>query len=250
MTLISARKHKCSIKEILRQYIFYSEASQTLQKEIEQHAHQISIEKNSYIFQKNSRSEYIALLGQGKARVYVVGDNGREVTLYHVSPGESCPINILSALLNQNIPAIAVAETESQAVIFRASQFMQWVSEHHVIRQYVLESISLRLVSVLTLMEDLKFRKLDQRLAEYLILQFSTSNQRPPVIESTHEKIAAELGSAREVISRLLREFERVGSIKLARGRIILIRESALHKLIEKNRLSKVEYSTGEVSIA
>ncbi len=180
----------------------------------------------------------------------MVGDNGREVTLYHVSPGESCPINILSALLNKNIPAIAVAETESQAVIFRASKFMQWVSEHHVIRQYVLESISLRLISVLTLMEDLKFRKLDQRLAEYLILQFSTSNQYPPVFESTHEKIAAELGSAREVISRLLGEFERSGGIKLARGRIILICESALHKLVEKKRLSKVEYSTGEASIA
>ena len=218
--------------EILAQYAFFHGAVGSMKQDLDDSAKFVEIERDSQFFQKGSNCEYVAFIGRGTVRVYVVGDCGREVTLYRVQPGESCPINILSAMLDKGTSAIAVAETDVQAAIIHADKLKEWVSTFPAMWQFILEAMASRLTDVFSLMEEIKFRKLEHRLAEYLISQFCLSDANPPVIKVTHERIASELGSAREVISRLLGEFERKGTIELARGRIYLSNELCLKGLI------------------
>ena len=119
------------------------------------------------------------------------------------------------------------------AVVVDAVYFKKWVSEYAVVRQFVFESVATRLVEVLSLLEDFKFRKLEKRLADCLAKHIPDAEHASPVINITHMQLASELGSAREVISRLLREFERMGIVDLARGKIFVNNWKALQQIIE-----------------
>jgi len=207
--------------DVLNQYAFYRNAPETLQEEIYAQAVIVKLEPDTFFYERANRCEHIALIGSGSVRVYVVGDTGREITLYHVRPGETCPVNVITGLLNMDAPAMAVNEEHLVAVLLPVKRFHRWVSEQEVVRQFIFETFATRMIDILSLMEDISFRKMDQRLANFLSGQFAQSSSEPPVANLTHEKIAVELGSAREVISRLLREFERKGVIELARGRIV-----------------------------
>lgn len=218
--------------DILNKYYFYRKAPKTLQEEICAQARVVNLEADTFFYDRASRCEYVALIGSGNVRVYVVGGTGREITLYHVHPGETCPVNVITALLHMDTPAMAVVETQLEAVLLPVKYFQRWISEQEGVRQFVFESFATRMIDVLSLLEDISFRKMDQRLASFLSGQFERSDAEPPEAKLTHEKIAVELGSAREVISRLLREFERKGVVELARGRIVRKDELTLCELV------------------
>ena len=222
-----------SIQGILSQYAFYNDAPKSLQDEITANAVSVKLKPKTFFYEKNSQCSHIALVGSGSVRVFIVGDTGREVTLYHVRPGESCPVNILSALLDKNAPAMAIVETPLEAVVLSVDVFRKWISEQPIIRQYVFEALASRLIDVLSLMEEITFRRMDHRLAMFLSGQFECSDTNPPVVKATHEQIAVELGSAREVISRLLREFEHMGIVELTRGRVVQKNKEMLHTILE-----------------
>ena len=207
--------------DILNKYYFFANASKDLQSDIHNQSIMIYRNPGALFYQKTDHRKHILLIGSGSLRVYVVGDTGREITLYHVCAGETCPINALAALQNLNTPATAVVESGLSAVLLPTHCFQRWLSEQELVRKFVLETFATRLVEILYLMEDISFRKLDQRLAVFLSNRFKQSEAVPPGTNLTHEKIAVELGSAREVISRLLRKFEREGLVELSRGRII-----------------------------
>jgi len=220
-------------QNVLKQYGFYRQAAQALQDEIMEYAVSIILEPNTFFFEKGQRCEHIALIGSGSVRVYAVGETGREVTLYRVRPGETCPVNILSSLVDMRSPAIAIVEEPLEAVALPVGMFRKWVSEQSVVQQFVFEGFAYRLSNILTLMEVISFGKMDQRLAKYLLGQFASSDTEPPIAKVTHDRIAVELGSAREVISRLLGEFERAGTIELFRGRIVQKDKAMLSALVE-----------------
>ena len=232
MSINNIIKIAANTVNVLEQYDFYQQASRELQDEICLQSKFVKLHADTFFYERASQCEYIALLGSGSVRVYVVGDTGREITLYHVKPGETCPVNVMTALLNMDSPAMAVIEVELEAVLLPIKYFKRWISEYAIIRQFVFESFATRMVDILSLMEDISFRKMDQRLANFLSGQFEQSNSEPPTANLTHEKIAVELGSAREVISRLLREFERKGVVELARGRIVRKNKSTLCELV------------------
>ena len=218
--------------EVLKQYSFYRNAEKILQDEIVENANLTQLEPNTYFFKNGDKCHHIALLGAGSVRVFVVGESGREVTLYHVGPGDSCPINILSAMHDMEIPAMALAESHLSAVVIPVHVFKKWHASYESIQHFILEALASRLFNVLSLMEEIKFRKLEHRLADYLLTLFEQSDNNPPTAQVTHEKIAIELGSAREVISRLLREFEKKGTVSLARGKISQLNKEALYKIL------------------
>ncbi len=219
---------------ILKRYDFFRTAADSLKQEIIADARGIVMNPDAYFFQPGSHVGHLALVGSGSIRVFVQGDGGREVTLYHLHAGDSCPINLLSILLGTQVPAFAVVESPLHAVLIRAACFEQWVFKHAAVRRYVFETFASRMMDVLCLIQDIKFRRLESRLAEHLMTRVASSDGGRSVINITHSHLALELGSAREVISRLLREFERVGMVNLARGKIYVKDAAALQKVIEK----------------
>ena len=217
--------------ETLKLYSFFHAAPDVLKERILETAISGRLKPGTYFFRRDGFCDQVALVGEGSVRVFVTNDAGREITLYHVGPGETCPLNLLCALRGTQAPAAARVMIPLHGVALPTEIFRQWVDTEKVVRDFVFEGLATRLVHILTLMEEITFGKLDRRLAEFLLNRLSRSDQQPPVINMTHEQIALELGSAREVISRMLAEFERVGAIELARARISLRDDQPLQKL-------------------
>jgi len=168
------------------------------------------------VFVQGDRIEAIPLLVSGVVRVYQIGESGREVTLYRFHPGESCVLTANAILTRQTFPAIATVELEAETVLIPAETFRDWVQRHDLWRDFFFDLVSQRLASVMSLVDEVAFRRLDMRVAA--LLQERSSAGGP--IRITHQEIAAELGSSREVISRILEDLADRGLVRPERGSI------------------------------
>jgi CRP/FNR family transcriptional regulator, anaerobic regulatory protein len=157
-------------------------------------------------------------------RVYKIGETGREITLYRFGTGESCILTANAILSQQSFPAIATVEREAEAVMIPSNSFRDWVHRYDAWRGFVFELLSQRLSSVMAIVDEVAFRRMDGRLASLLLTRSRVENP----IHITHQEIAAELGSSREVISRLLEDFSGEGLVKLTRGTIDVLDDQSL----------------------
>jgi len=222
--------------EILRKFNFYRQATASLRAQIEQVAEVISLDGGKFYLHEGDRCNRIALVGEGNLRVYKTGESGREITLYHIQAGETCILTASCVLAGRRYPATAKVEAPTQAILFPAERFRNWVASHAELRGFVFDTLALRMAGVIALVEEIAFQKMDQRLAEFLLQRFSGGEHATTVLNLTHEQIAAELGSAREVITRLLQELQRTGAIELARGRIKLIDPGTMRAMISRDK--------------
>ena len=197
--------------------------------EFQQAAFFARIPEGRDVFIEGDQVDAIALLISGVVRVYKIGETGREITLYRFGDGESCILTANAILSQRNFPAVATVEKEAEAVMIPADTFREWVRRYDLWREFVFELLSQRLASVMAIVEEIAFRRMDDRLAALLLER----SQRSDLIHMTHQEIAAELGSSREVISRILEDFSAEGVLEVARGMIkILDRESLQARLV------------------
>lgn len=215
--------------EILQNYDFYRNADPSFRREIENASVAVKLPQGTPYFREGEECRQVALIGRGSVRVYKVGETGRQITLYHVVPGETCILSASCALGEKSYPASAVIETDTEAAVLDAGFFRNCIDSRPEVRKFVFSTISARMTDVLTLLEEIAFGRMDQRLAEFLIRNFEQCTEEPKVVGMTHEQMAAELGTAREVVSRLLKELERLGAVELTRGKITLKDRNKLH---------------------
>jgi len=176
------------------------------------------------VFIEGDHVDAIALLISGVVRVYKIGETGREITLYRFGNGESCILTANAILSQKNFPAIATVEKEAEAVMIPADSFRDWVRRYDLWREFVFDLLSQRLSSVMAIIEEIAFHRMDTRLAALLIER----SLRSDLIQITHHEIAAELGSSREVISRILEDFSAQGMLEVSRGSIRILEREAL----------------------
>ena len=167
------------------------------------------------------------LVLSGTIRVVQRYPNGREMQLYRVSPGESCVLSSSCLLGRTQYPATGFAETDVELAVIPPDAFRELVVEDSSFREYVFSLFGERLASLLALVEAITYQKLDQRLAALLVRR----SKDGPTIAATHQAIADELGSVREIVTRLLRSFEDRGYVELGRERIRVLDAMALGEL-------------------
>ena len=167
------------------------------------------------------------LVLSGNIRVVQRYPNGREMQLYRVSPGESCVLSSSCLLGRTQYPATGTAETDVELAVIPPDAFRELVVEDSSFREYVFSLFGERLASLLALVEAITYQKLDQRLAALLVRRSNDG----PTIAATHQVIADELGSVREIVTRLLRSFEDRGYVELGRERIRVLDAKALGEL-------------------
>ncbi|MDX1416754.1 MAG: Crp/Fnr family transcriptional regulator [Candidatus Promineifilaceae bacterium] len=176
------------------------------------------------VFVEGDRADALALLISGVVRVYKIGETGREITLYRFGNGSSCILTANAILSHQDFPAIATVEQDAEAMMIPADTFRDWVRRHDLWRRFVFDLLSQRLTAVMMTVDEVAFQRMDRRIAA-LLLKLA-KGQNP--LRITHQQIAAELGSSREVISRLLENFVHDGSIRTGRGIIEVLDFEAL----------------------
>jgi CRP/FNR family transcriptional regulator len=176
------------------------------------------------VFVEGDQAEAIALLISGVVRVYKIGETGREITLYRFGHGESCILTANAILSRKSFPAIATVEKDAEAVMVPADAFREWVKRHDLWREFVFDLLSDRLATVIAIVDEVAFKRMDRRVASLLLAK--SKIQHP--IRVTHQEIAAELGSSREVISRILEDFSQDGLIQSGRGNIRILDSEGL----------------------
>ena len=202
-----------------------SHADPALLRDFQQAASFMRIPAGHDVFIEGDHVDAIALLISGVVRVYKIGETGREITLYRFGNGESCILTANAILSQQNFPAVATVEKAADAVMIPADTFRDWVRRYDLWRAFVFELLSQRLASVMAIVEEVAFRRMDARLAAFLAERTRTAS----LIHITHQEIAAELGSSREVISRILEDFSAQGLLRSTRGTIEVLDPQALH---------------------
>ena len=159
----------------------------------------------------------LEMMLSGEKRVYKASPKAREITLYEVGPGEICILNAACVLSNTPSPVNAMAITDIRSLMIKAEDVRSLLSTYEEMRTFVFGAVSQRLVTILELINEVVFKQMDERLFDYLV-----EKSRDGVVSMTHQQIANALGTAREVVSRLLKDFEKEGKIVLSRGQVRL----------------------------
>ena len=184
--------------------------------------------KGTVMYEGGFPCPYVPFIIKGVVRVFKLGESGREITLYRVHPGQVCVLSSTCSLSGSSFPAIAEAEEDLEMAVLPAHVFRGFLDKYPEMQSYINERIAERLSDLMMVVEEVAFRRVDIRLVEKLIKE--TGGKDEPMVECTHAQLAQELGSAREVISRILKDLENQDFIRLGRGRIDVIDPTGLSK--------------------
>lgn len=195
---------------------FLQRADEALAAELKREAQFATIPAGRDVFVDGDRVDEIALLLSGVVRVYKIGETGREITLYRFGLGQSCILTANAILSQKSFPAIATVEEDAEAVMIPAEVFRAWVNKYDLWREFVFDLLSERLSTVMAVVDEVVFKRMDRRVASLLLRQARVQNP----MRVTHQEIAAELGSSREVISRILEDFSKEGLVESGRGTV------------------------------
>ena len=190
-------------------------------------AKRVSLPANATVFYQGTNCENYLLVIQGVVKVFTRAINGREIVLYRVNEGQSCTLTTTCLLANNNYPAEGITETEVEALVIPLSEFNLGLAQSASFREFVFNTYGKRLCDVISLVGEVSFNRIDIRLAKQLIIHVDSNN----TLTMTHQQLATELGTAREVVSRQLKTFETKGYLSLNRGKIELLDKIALEDL-------------------
>lgn len=168
----------------------------------------------------SSQCNNFMLILDGNIRIYQTAEDGREITLYRVQAGDLCILSLNSLLKNKSFNAIATTESKVKALVISSENFKHIMNESQTFRDYVISTLTERLCETIYLIQDTAFNHLNMRLACMLGGLFERNQGR--TLKITHQELAFELGTTREVISRILKEFEKQNCVALSRGKIEL----------------------------
>ena len=184
---------------------------------LQNHAKRVSIPKNSILFYQEDICKDILLLGKGEIELYMYAENDKKIPLYALHAGEQCVINTSSTI--SQTPAIGTAQT--------LNDIEGWLISEEVVKHlmhrsptylnYVFSLFTIKLDALATLIQDIKFKKLDSRILEWL------ASHHSKIVQATHEEIAEVLGTSRVVISRVLKDLEKQHLVKLHRKAIEIL---------------------------
>jgi CRP/FNR family transcriptional regulator len=178
------------------------------------------------LFHQGAACRNYLMVTAGDIRVQLLGSRGREVLLYHVRPGETCILTTSCLLAGKSYPAEGWTEAKVTACTLALPDFERALAESAAFRRFVFGDFGRRLSEVIARMEALALDPVRGRLAEFLVERAEGGVLR----NWTHERIALELGSVREVVSRNLKQLERMGLVELGRNRVTILKEGMLKR--------------------
>ncbi len=210
--------------DLLRRYPMLGGLSTAELDELAANAALMRLPRGSVVFDEDQVCQGFPLVLSGSIRVIKAAPSGRELQLYRVGPGESCILTSSCLLSQAQYRARGLVEEDVEMIVLAPAVFRQLVASNEAFRNHVFSLFSERLTDLMQLITAVAFQKLDQRLAALLIA-------KPSPLRATHQALADELGSVREIVSRLLKNFAEQGWVKLGREQIEIVDAAALKQL-------------------
>jgi len=192
--------------------------NQQLADELEKHATWMEIPENQQILSINDYVKVVPLVFNGRIKVMRNDESGKEILLYYINPGESCALSIAAGLNHQKSVAYAITDCDTLLLAIPVDKLESMIKTFPRLNQFVLQLFHQRFNELIEFIDAVSFKNIDARLVEYL--KKKSVNSHDNFVNLTHKQIAEELGTAREVVSRLLKQLEKQGKIKNHRGKI------------------------------
>ncbi len=211
---------------LLRQYPMLGEMPRANLDKLMAGAAFMRLPSGSVVFDENQVCQGFPLLLSGSVRVIKSSPSGRELQLYRVGPGESCILTSSCLLGQAQYQARGLVEQDVEMIVLPPAAFRELVASNEAFRNYIFALFSERLTDLMQLVTAVAFQKLDQRLAALLAA-------KPSPLHTTHQALADELGSVREIVSRLLKNFGEQGWVRLGREQIEVLDVAALERFAE-----------------
>ena len=196
-----------------------------------QHLVPVTVPGGTHAYVPGDECRNFLLLLSGNIRIYASGRRGREIVLYRIQPGEFCILSLVSFLQSSNFPANAVTENQVQALVMDRAVFKRAMDNSSGLCDTMMTELSNRFLEVINRVQELAFEPLDLRMANLLCKRFREKNG--VTIEITHNQLAQELGTTREVASRMLKDLERGNYINLSRGSVSLCDDDAIGRMYQ-----------------
>lgn len=213
------------IDSLYRVYPVLRDLNQGLVSEALSHAKAVTLKAGKPIFAELQPCDFFPFVLSGRIRVYKQSVHGRELFLYDVAPGDVCVLTAGCLLGGELYNASGTVKEDCLLCMISARDFDEFLSLK-IFREYIFSLVSKRILELMQLVEEVAFQRLDQRLAALLL------RQKGP-IEGSHQELADELGTVREMVTRLLHSFADAESVALGRGRIVVLDEAALRRIAE-----------------
>jgi CRP/FNR family transcriptional regulator len=224
MTETAVLDRQATRKRLLERFPAFAGLPDSKLEEVLAAAHLQRVPAGSVLFSARQPCRGFPLLLEGSVRVTKGAPSGREILLYRVEPGQGCILSGGCLLGHSDYSATGTAEDDVVLLSLPPALFQALLLQFEPFRRFVFGMYGERLAEVMELVEEVAFRRLDARLAQLLV-------RRGPVLEESHQRLADELGSVREIVSRLLRGFEDRGWVKLERERVTVLDPKALSDL-------------------
>ncbi|HHW23478.1 MAG TPA: Crp/Fnr family transcriptional regulator [Clostridiaceae bacterium] len=207
-----------TIADLKKAFPFVNELGK-LQKVFFDRLYLQKLDRGMILLDESRECTGVILVLSGIIRIYKLSEDGREITLYRIGRGETCVLTVACLMGTGDIPfpVAASAEQTSEVVFIPLELFRKFFFESSSLQKFLFSSMSAKFYSVLGLVENITFKRTSDRLMDYIISK--TAGGTYPIY-ATHENIASELGTAREVVSRLLKDMESKGIVSLSRGKI------------------------------
>ncbi|VAW45691.1 Transcriptional regulator, Crp/Fnr family [hydrothermal vent metagenome] len=178
----------------------------------------IQVPKFAQVSQAGDDCEYLIVLTKGSVKVSTTSEEGKSITLYYIYSGESCVLTASSIMNHQPFNACATTQDDSEGYMIPKQQVLSWLKTEPQWQNFMFGLLEKRMGELLNKVNQLAFNSLESRLLHWI-----SQHPSDTTLEMTHQTIAEELASSREVISRLLKKLEQQGHVKLYRGKIIIL---------------------------
>jgi len=205
-------------KKRLKKFPFFKEMTTDELNRLTEFAIERKLAKGQLMMGDNGRCNGVPLLLSGVMRLFRVAENGREINVYNVHEGELCVLAAICTLADFEYNFSAQAKEDCQLAVIPPETFRQLMNESNVFKGYIFTALADKLVASLRAIEMLNFSSIEDRLSDYLYYNADENNQ----VNATHEMIARDIGSSREVVSRQLKKFEKEGLLVIKRGKVLM----------------------------
>ena len=218
--------------EFAEYFPIWDKLTPTQQQTLEQAATLRSVPKGTVVHNGSADCIGFLVVRSGQLRVYILSDEGREVTLYRLFPRDLCLLSASCILRGLQYEVTIEAEKDTQFWQIPAQRFKQLMEQSAPVANYTNEVMAERFSDVMWLIEQILWKSFDKRLAAFLVEESALENGT--TLKITHETIGRHLGSPREVVTRMLRYFQDEGLVKLSRGSVTLLDPARLQALAEE----------------
>ncbi len=212
-------QNQISNVDLIDRFPIYFE--EELKKELNNVSKVFNAEVGDIIMDIDQSIDMIPLVIKGSIKIIREDEEGNEILLYYLEPGKACATSITGCLSGQRSTIRAIAEEYTEYLGIPAQYSDIWISKYETWKNFVMNTFSERFEELLRTIDQLAFKKMDERLSKYL--HDKADLHENSVIHISHQEIAYDLNTSREVISRLLKQLERMGAIKLGRNRIVIL---------------------------